>query len=258
MLDGYCVACPNGQTWNGQNCVCPANQILRNGLCVNQCGLNELVDANGYCYSCPLNEMIVDQTCQCRVGYERHPFTRQCNLICDDGQIVINGRCATCSLNTVFDAALNACVCPAGTFKNSVGVCEQFTPTPVTCNSDQYYDQNLGCLLCPLGCSACESASRCTACYNPSFLPVGAICRDPCGDGQKSSTEACDDGNNSNGDGCSSNCMIETGYECTGVRPSRCSIPVANNCGNGLPDSNEQCDDNNMQPNDGCSSTCQI
>lgn len=27
--------------------------------------------------------------------------------------------------------------------------------------------------------------------------------------------EECDDGNNDNGDGCSSNCRVESGYECT-------------------------------------------
>ena len=35
-----------------------------------------------------------------------------------------------------------------------------------------------------------------------------------CGDGIKSSDEACDDGNLSNGDGCSANCTVEEGYAC--------------------------------------------
>jgi len=31
---------------------------------------------------------------------------------------------------------------------------------------------------------------------------------------------ACDDGNNFNGDGCSSDCKIESGYHCVGGSPS--------------------------------------
>jgi cysteine-rich repeat protein len=35
-----------------------------------------------------------------------------------------------------------------------------------------------------------------------------------CGDGMKIAAEACDDGNNINGDGCSSTCTIEVGWSC--------------------------------------------
>jgi cysteine-rich repeat protein len=53
--------------------------------------------------------------------------------------------------------------------------------------------------------------------------------------------EECDDGNNRNGDGCSSNCKIED--------------PV---CGNGVIEFNEQCDDDNRRDGDGCSATCRL
>jgi cysteine-rich repeat protein len=43
-----------------------------------------------------------------------------------------------------------------------------------------------------------------------------------CGDGNKPSFEACDDGNASNGDGCTSSCTVESGFTCTGS-PSICS-----------------------------------
>ena len=47
-----------------------------------------------------------------------------------------------------------------------------------------------------------------------------------CGNGIINSPEQCDDGNNANGDGCSSGCLIESGYTCSGT-PSVCGRLVA-------------------------------
>ena len=59
-----------------------------------------------------------------------------------------------------------------------------------------------------------------------------------CGDGTLDAGEACDDGNNVDGDGCSANCTIEA-Y-----------------CGDGVLDPGEQCDDGNNENGDGCSALC--
>ncbi|MBU0975699.1 DUF4215 domain-containing protein, partial [Patescibacteria group bacterium] len=53
----------------------------------------------------------------------------------------------------------------------------------------------------------------------------------------------CDDGNTTNGDGCSSVCLIET------------EEPY---CGDGNIDQGEQCDDGNTEDGDGCSSVCEF
>jgi cysteine-rich repeat protein len=37
---------------------------------------------------------------------------------------------------------------------------------------------------------------------------------EPCGDGLNFGFNQCDDGNTANGDGCSSTCIVETGYNC--------------------------------------------
>jgi cysteine-rich repeat protein len=43
---------------------------------------------------------------------------------------------------------------------------------------------------------------------------------DVCGDGQKPlGSSACDDGNTRNGDGCSSTCIVENGWTCSGGGP---------------------------------------
>ena len=104
-----------------------------------------------------------------------------------------------------------------------------------SCAPGQYYDQSVSlCLACGTGCQACGAAGNCTNCsagvltsgvcltcesiYGPyisQFLdPVG--CKELCGTGHNHlGTKQCDDGNVVSGDGCSSSCEIEAGYECT-------------------------------------------
>ncbi|QDE91756.1 hypothetical protein BHS06_23765 [Myxococcus xanthus] len=76
---------------------------------------------------------------------------------------------------------------------------------------------------------------------------------DRCGDGAVSLREECDDGNATNGDGCSATCGIEAGYGCTG-QPSTC----AQTCGNGTLNPGEQCDDGNTTAGDGCNASCRV
>ena len=67
-----------------------------------------------------------------------------------------------------------------------------------------------------------------------------------CDDGVVDSDEFCDDDNSTNGDGCSSSCQVEAGYNCTGA-PSQCvsdSTPVV--CGDDLIGSGEDCDGSNL------------
>jgi cysteine-rich repeat protein len=66
-----------------------------------------------------------------------------------------------------------------------------------------------------------------------------------CGDGTVEAGEQCDDGNTTDGDGCSATCTIEP------PPPAAC-------CGNGVREAGEECDDGNLDNHDGCSSTCTI
>lgn len=75
-----------------------------------------------------------------------------------------------------------------------------------------------------------------------------------CGDGALGGFEQCDDGNTTNGDGCSNLCTIEFGFKC----PTPGSPCVASTCGNGIKEGAEQCDDGNVRPYDGCSPTCTL
>ena len=59
-----------------------------------------------------------------------------------------------------------------------------------------------------------------------------------CGDGTvDEGRESCDDANQTDGDGCSSECVLET-------------------CGNGMVDAGEECDDGNTDDSDACRNIC--
>ena len=68
--------------------------------------------------------------------------------------------------------------------------------------------------------------------------------------------EVCDDGNITEGDGCSSDCKIK-GAGCSCVPGMKCVCPEVR-CGNGTIEGTEKCDDGNANSNDGCSATCQV
>lgn len=64
-------------------------------------------------------------------------------------------------------------------------------------------------------------------------------CLGTCGDGYRVASEECEDGNLEDGDGCSSQCLIER-------------------CGDGHRAPHEACDDGNLEDGDGCRSDCTI
>ncbi|MEW5855569.1 MAG: DUF4215 domain-containing protein, partial [Myxococcota bacterium] len=94
-----------------------------------------------------------------------------------------------------------------------------------------------------------------------------------CGDTIIQAGEGCDDGNTTNGDGCNSACLAETGSPCnatapgligdascltgicdlTGGSPGVCEVA---GCGDGHLQAGEGCDDGNTTNGDGCNSTC--
>ena len=77
-----------------------------------------------------------------------------------------------------------------------------------------------------------------------------------CGDGVRTSDEACDDGNTVAGDGCSADCRtVEPGFSCT---PAGKPCHRVARCGDGVVVPPELCDDGNTTAGDGCSATCKI
>lgn len=97
-------------------------------------------------------------------------------------------------------------------------------------------------------CSGCAQLDGC-------HCVESTTCATVCGDGILRGDKQCDDGNQLDGDGCSSRCTIETGWTCpTPGLP--CTRIIT--CGNGQPGPGKECDDANTRDGDGCSSTCQV
>lgn len=88
----------------------------------------------------------------------------------------------------------------------------------------------------------------------PSEDDAAPIVPDPvCGDGARDATEACDDGNDSPGDGCSDACAVEADHACP--VPNRPCVRIVV-CGNSRIEGSETCDDGDLTPDDGCSADC--
>jgi cysteine-rich repeat protein len=75
-----------------------------------------------------------------------------------------------------------------------------------------------------------------------------------CGDGSLGQLEFCDDGNMTDGDGCT-HCTVDTGYHCDTSEPSVCAMDA---CGDGIIQGAEECDDGDTDPDDGCDGSCLV
>jgi len=75
-----------------------------------------------------------------------------------------------------------------------------------------------------------------------------------CGNGLRETGEACDDGNNVDGDGCTIACEIEEAFDCEEDIGGR--TVCTSTCGDGELDSGEECDDGNFDNRDDCANTC--
>ncbi len=95
---------------------------------------------------------------------------------------------------------------------------------------------------------------------NPPLVPPRQVCQSTmiCGNGVRSGTEACDDGNTLSGDGCASDCTtVEPGFNCPRAGGA-CTAAATQVCGNGILEAGEFCDDGNSTAGDGCSGDCKV
>ena len=93
---------------------------------------------------------------------------------------------------------------------------------------------------------------------NITIIHIASQCKPIWGDGVLiSSDEGCDDGNLYDGDGWTEECVVETGWDCTGG--SMTSTDVWEEiCQDGLVVGSEKCDDKNAINGDGCDINCEV
>ncbi len=143
----------------------------------------------------------------------------------------------TCGFLVVNEVRADTCshdMCTAGAALTEG--CDDYGCTPTLCAIDSW----------------CCTNSWDSACINEVYFYCGlTLCTAVCGNSSVETGEGCDDGNTSDGDGCSSTCSQESGYSCSGD-PSVCTTT----CGDGVVAGTEECDDGNTTSGDGCDANC--
>ena len=208
-----------------------------------------------------------DTTCQAKYGYvcdaTTNTCTRQCGdgmqdetEACDDGNTIDGDGCSkNCEIEPYWECN--------PTYKNDTthpdSVCKP------KCGDGFIYKGFEECdggenpaESVKLGCIDCKIAKGYVCVNNEAGTTIS--CSATCGNGVVGIDEKCDDGNTSDGDGCSSSCIIEEGYACES------SVITLNNfksicspiCGDGKITGTEDCDDKNTNAGDGCSSDCKF
>lgn len=150
---------------------------------------------------------------------------------CDDGNAVDGDGCsALCALENGWD-------CPA-----PGSACAPRCGDGILIAAEECEGPNLG-----LGCTALCQLEPGFACDPPSGVTPASCHLTTCGDGVREGSEACDDGNAIDGDGCSGACAFE---------PDCAAGTCTTRCGDGIRLSPEECDDGNTDGGDGCSADC--
>jgi len=110
---------------------------------------------------------------------------------------------------------------------------------------------------CSADCSTVEPGYTCPKGAKNTGGPCTKAPAKVCGNGIIEAGEGCDDGNTVSGDGCSSTCVPEAGWNCPTAGKACKRIEF---CGDGIVslDIGEQCDDGNTVGGDGCSPQCTI
>ena len=228
--NGVCVECKSNTT----DCFSPAKPVCIENECTQSCTgpldclkfVNEKICNAGACieciasHHCPASKPVCynsqcipcfdDDDCFALDPQKRYCLAGKCTYCSNDTHCPSpslakcdNGICATCTGNTE---------CSRFSLPNKKSVCSEGK-----------------CIICPEKCNSCNS-THCLECEDP-YKPVGTECGEDClpgmtrgannkcaeicGDGVRRNDE-CDDGNNRDGDGCSSQCKIEDEWRCSG------------------------------------------
>ncbi|CAG9327429.1 unnamed protein product [Blepharisma stoltei] len=232
--NGNCQKCPSECSW-----ICSRAgtcNLCYDDLCY-KCTKYEI----GTCIQCVENAALSSGQCECQSGYIKQGS--RCVEKCSDGFHLdaSTQSCIGCLSNCLKCSNGESCtICKTG-FVERNGKCE--------CSDGYFLDSSNNCSKCDISCLTCSiNSSNCSSCiwnlpilygnkcypcdsfesYSTYFIipisyytddlvsQLASNCTEICGDGRNMGQAQCDDGNNKNGDGCSENCTIETGWTCSG------------------------------------------
>ncbi|CAG9322898.1 unnamed protein product [Blepharisma stoltei] len=193
---GTCIKCVDNATLSSGQCSCSVGFIRKENTCVDDCG-------DGYFLN------LVENKCSKCPDYCKTCFNSSTCMICYSDYLKVDSQCT----------------CPDGSYIDQYGKCSQCRYPCKTCTSSSY-----NCLTCAEKSPVLWSSS-CFPCNafvgygtkNPSSIGSNDLlaelaqnCTEICGDGRNMGEAECDDGNTINGDGCSANCTVESGWSCSG------------------------------------------
>ena len=163
------------------------------------------------------------------------PLTLACASKCETCSGPDPSDCSLCSSSFLKLPTSSECIesCPSGFFTNNASRecepcsdahCLDCSSGTAICNSCStisfYYLDGVSCSLCPSPDFTGHDFCRSCTLEGYAISDTGE-CEELCGDGLLLSlVHECDDGNTSNGDGCSSECLVESGYLCERVSTS--------------------------------------
>jgi len=166
-------------------------------------------------------------TCQ-KKGFKNDAIAEATDLAGCIGEVISKAKAG--KLRSKLDDAANSCSPPADTAFDG-GTCGLLTGSALA-----------DCVAQRARCHACSLLNTTGGldrlCDNVDNGVDDGSCRG-CRDGIVEGGEACDDGNQMDGDGCDTNCTVTA-------------------CGNGVETPPEECDDGNTTAGDGCSAICEV
>ncbi|MFT6399064.1 MAG: cysteine-rich repeat protein [Bradymonadia bacterium] len=180
---------------------------------------------------------------------------------CDGDDVVECGDVDGCFVEVERTACDSSCEIEEGAFCVEVDLCLDFGCDAEFdfpfCDGALIFNcitsEDLGCdFYEPTDCSEVDGAS----CVDDGFI---VECQaEPCGDGLFDGFvgEECDDGNNDNDDGCTSECGLEEGFDCETVDGTSVCAEIV--CGDGIINGEETCDDEGTASLDGCDDLCAV
>jgi cysteine-rich repeat protein len=224
-----CQACSSNcqKCLNGTYCSsCQRGYLLFNATCLSTCPGGTYANADStVCLDCPKGCYNCSGNSQCFSCFSKYYFNPglgfcfSCNDVCLNCTGPGQTECTACSSPMVLmKGTCSVLSCGLGTYVDPISGCVECGkkyPGATLCNITQ-----------PLSCSSqyIFSSNQCVQCKDARGYQVLSdnTCGEICGDGILIYLQ-CDDGNTLNGDGCSSKCTIEPGWNCSSS-PSKCQL----------------------------------